>query len=148
MTAAYFGSWISAGVLLLCTVRHLKTIPHSREWWRAPPKAVADRGGSRGPTLRLSTARSLSKDLVRTCTKTPQIQQESDAPRRGGGRFFFVDSCYYQHSNKYAAFGSATCVQNLDDSQTSAIHTTYRSSLRSSSLSEPRYPSLKIVNFD
>ena len=38
----------------------------------------------------------------------------------------------------------ATCVQKSDDSRNSAIRTAYRTSLRSSSLWEPRYPSLKI----
>lgn len=37
---------------------------------------------------------------------------------------------------------SAMCVQELDDSRSSAIHITYRSSLRSSSTWEPRYPLL------
>ena len=41
--------------------------------------------------------------------------------------------------------GSAMCVQNLDDSLSSAIRITYRISLRSSSLCEPRYPPLKDV---
>ena len=41
--------------------------------------------------------------------------------------------------------GSATCVQKFDDSLNSAIHITYRISLRSSSLREPRYPLLKVV---
>jgi hypothetical protein len=40
---------------------------------------------------------------------------------------------------------SAICVQRLDDSRNSAIHTTYRISLRSSSLREPRYPLLRVV---
>ena len=40
---------------------------------------------------------------------------------------------------------SAMCVQSLDDSLDSAIRITYRISLRSSSLREPRYPSLKVV---
>lgn len=35
---------------------------------------------------------------------------------------------------------SAMCVQSFDDSLNSAIHTTYRISLRSSSLREPRHP--------
>ena len=43
--------------------------------------------------------------------------------------------------------GSATCVQKFDDSLNSAIHITYRISLRSSSLREPRYPLLKVVKF-
>ena len=42
---------------------------------------------------------------------------------------------------------SATCVQRFDDSLSSAIHTTYRSLLRSSSLQEPRYPLLTVVSW-
>src|SRR5512147_2486260 len=42
---------------------------------------------------------------------------------------------------------SAICVQRFDGSRNSAIHTTYRISLRSSSLREPRYPLLKVVRF-
>jgi hypothetical protein len=41
---------------------------------------------------------------------------------------------------------TAICVQRLDDSRNSAIHTTYRISLRSSSLREPRYPLLRVVS--
>ena len=40
---------------------------------------------------------------------------------------------------------SAICVQKFDDSLNSAIRTTYRISLRSSSLREPRYPLLRVV---
>ena len=41
----------------------------------------------------------------------------------------------------------ATCVQRLDGSRDSAIHTTYRISLRSSSMREPRYPLPRVVLF-
>ena len=41
--------------------------------------------------------------------------------------------------------GGAICVQRLDDSLNSAIHTRYRSSRRSSSMHEPRGPPLKVV---
>ena len=41
----------------------------------------------------------------------------------------------------------AMCVQRLDDSLNSAIRTTYRSSLRSSSKHEPRGPPLEVVLF-
>ena len=41
---------------------------------------------------------------------------------------------------------SAMCVQNLNDSRGLAIRITYRISLRSSSLWEPRHPSLKVVS--
>ena len=44
-----------------------------------------------------------------------------------------------------AELGSAICVQNFDDSLNSAIRITYRISLRSSSLREPRYPSAGVV---
>ena len=37
------------------------------------------------------------------------------------------------------------CVQNFDDSRGLAIRITYRISLRSSSLWEPRHPLLKVV---
>jgi hypothetical protein len=40
---------------------------------------------------------------------------------------------------------AAMCVQRFDDSLNSAIHTTYRISLRSSSMPEPRDPLLKVV---
>ena len=44
-----------------------------------------------------------------------------------------------------AEASGAICVQRFDDSRNSAIHTTYRISLRSSSLREPRYPLLRVV---
>ena len=39
----------------------------------------------------------------------------------------------------------AICVQRFDDSLNSAIHITYRISLRSSSMWEPRDPLLKVI---
>ena len=42
----------------------------------------------------------------------------------------------------------ARCVQRFDDSLNSAIHITYRISLRSSSMREPRDPLLKVVLFN
>eukprot|EP00795_Rhopilema_esculentum_P004991 gene4991-biopygen77 len=42
---------------------------------------------------------------------------------------------------------SAICVQRFDDSLGSAIHTTYRSWLRSSSMHEPRDPPLEVVSW-
>lgn len=41
----------------------------------------------------------------------------------------------------------ATRVQRLDGSRDSAIHTTYRISLRSSSMREPRYPLPGVISF-
>ena len=40
---------------------------------------------------------------------------------------------------------SAMCVQRFNNSLNSTIHTTYRISLRSSSIPEPRDPLLKVV---
>ena len=40
---------------------------------------------------------------------------------------------------------TAICVQRFDDSLNFAIRMTYRISLRSSSLREPRYPGYKVV---
>ena len=58
---------------------------------------------------------------------------------------FFFD----QHSDRHAPgiTKSAMCVQRFDDSLSSAIHTTYRSWLRSSSMHEPRDPPLKVIVF-
>lgn len=45
-----------------------------------------------------------------------------------------------------ASWPSAECVQRFDDSRRgSAIHITYRSWLRSSSMRKPRYPLLRVV---
>ena len=44
-----------------------------------------------------------------------------------------------------AEASGASCVQRFDGSRNSAIHTTYRISLRSSSIREPRYPLLRVV---
>ena len=43
--------------------------------------------------------------------------------------------------------GGAMCVQRFDDSLNSAIHITYRISLRSSSMPEPRDPLLIVLKF-
>ena len=42
----------------------------------------------------------------------------------------------------------AMCVQRFDDSLNSAIHITYRISLRSSSMPEPRDPLLKVLTIN
>ena len=50
-----------------------------------------------------------------------------------------------RHSDRHTpSKGSASCVQRFDDSLDSAIRMTYRISLRSSSLWEPRHPLLKV----
>ena len=51
-----------------------------------------------------------------------------------------------RHVCNQAYPGSAMCVQKFDDSRGPAIRITYRISLRSSSLWEPRHPLLKVVH--
>ena len=50
-----------------------------------------------------------------------------------------------RHACPQAYPGGARCVQRFDDSLDSAIHITYRISLRSSSLWEPRHPPVRVV---
>jgi hypothetical protein len=55
---------------------------------------------------------------------------------------------YYTDPQTGILFGipkSAICVQRFDDSRNSAIHITYRTSLRSSSMQEPKDPLLKVI---
>jgi len=50
-----------------------------------------------------------------------------------------------KHTNQFFKLISTICVQNFNDSQNLTFHTTYRISLRSSSIKKPRYPLLKAV---
>ena len=51
-----------------------------------------------------------------------------------------------RHSNRHTSpKRGASCVQSFDDSLDFAIRMTYRISLRSSSLWEPRHPLLKVL---
>lgn len=74
----------------------------------------------------------------RPCRLTSQSCVEAQ-PQCGDGIPFLKQAC-----PQHEAAG-AGCVQRFDDSQDPAIHTRYRSSLRSSSLREPRYPLLRVV---
>ena len=73
----------------------------------------------------------------------------SSHPHAGanGGRFsflFFLE-CDAQADVPSTEASGATCVQRLDDSRDSAIHTKCRISLRSSSWREPRYPLPRVM---
>ena len=65
-------------------------------------------------------------------------QPSSNEEREGCGDEQTLQQTYSRVS------GSARCVQNFDDSLSFAIRMTYRISLRSSSLWEPRHPLLKV----
>ena len=69
---------------------------------------------------------------------TGQYQFQRQASAEWGSQTL-RQACYQEDP------GSAMCVQNFDDSQGLAIRITYRISLRSSSLWEPRHPLLKVV---
>ena len=78
---------------------------------------------------------------------SPQLLTESaGAKRRISARGGEWGEQTLQQACSQAYPGSAICVQNFDDSLNSAIRITYRISLRSSSLREPRYPLLKVVS--
>ena len=68
----------------------------------------------------------------------PESSYQSKSSAEGGSQTL-RQACYQEIP------GSAMCVQNLDDSRGLAIRITYRISLRSSSLWEPRHPLLKVV---
>ena len=80
---------------------------------------------------------SAQEALEKACKASSTRPHQRDRGREGNN-----DSEADVPSTK--AFG-AICVQNFNDSRGSAIHTTYRISLRSSSLREPRYPSAGVV---
>ena len=92
-----------------------------------------------GATLPLGDARSLSRRYnTIKCLRRPR----SDACARRAPRRVEAP---LEETCSQAEPGSASCVQRFDDSLNSAIRTTYRISLRSSSLREPRYPSTRVV---
>jgi hypothetical protein len=74
-----------------------------------------------------------------TKASTPPI------PKEKGLSFPFEDVNDTQTGMPLGIPRGARCVQRFDDSRNSAIHITYRISLRSSSMREPRDPLLKVV---
>ena len=105
----------------------LSTLPHC-----APLKSTTGNPTPFQYLLQIKT--DCSKPVCKNITQTIQYllryrNTETDVPPR---------------RNPNGAF----CVQQSDDSLNSAIHTAYRSSLRPSSLCEPRHPSLKVWKTD
>jgi hypothetical protein len=90
-------------------------------------------------------ARSVSAQRFRpqpTHTHTHTLEKSVCEGVRGGG----MRSCDDTQADMLLGIPkSASCVQRFDDSLISAIHITYRSLLRSSSMHEPRDPPLKVV---
>ena len=99
---------------------------------RSPRRRRPPRGGQRGD---------------RDVRSDGHLRRASPSLRRtgGGGEGLAWGSCGRSGRHALGRAAGASCVQRLDDSRNSAIHTTYRISLRSSSLQEPRYPLLRVV---
>jgi hypothetical protein len=74
-----------------------------------------------------------------TLSTTHTIQLFDQKSNAEWGSQTLRQACYRENPE------SAMCVQNLNDSRGLAIRITYRISLRSSSLWEPRHPPLKVV---
>ncbi|CAN2059415.1 unnamed protein product [Malus fusca] len=97
----------------------------------SPSPAPPSSGLGPGPPLRT---------LLQTTIRTPT------APDSQAGLFPVRSPLLGESLRALGLMASgATCVQRLDGSRDSAIHTKYRISLRSSSMREPRYPLPRVV---
>lgn len=103
--------------------------------------------GMRGFAYQVISRAELDRRGTRLCFGKPALLIEREGQVRPpltskGGRGGVTDS---EPDMPSAGASGAICVQRFDGSRNSAIHTTYRSSLRSSSIQEPRYPLLRVV---
>ena len=83
--------------------------------------------------------RDCTVNLSRAKKGTATLQQPMQSTGADWGLRTLRQACFQENPE------SAMCVQNFDDSRGLAIRITYRISLRSSSLWEPRHPLLKVV---
>jgi hypothetical protein len=90
-------------------------------------------------------AAALQRTLEAEAARERQVRADAGSriedPDHGDGARGCADA---EADMPLAEAAGARCVQNFDGSHT-AIHTTYRISLRSSSIREPRYPLLRVV---
>lgn len=111
------------------------------------PKQSSSRGVARSAQ---TNAGLWEPPLVATDRRTPCSFQptaplaDTDGHLRSSRRRAILE-CDAQADVPLAEASGATCVQRLDDSRDSAIHTKYRISLHSSSWREPRYPLPRVV---
>ena len=111
--------------------------PLSRDEDRALRPSNKSRSTGNGP--RPHTPVSLLRP-TRTGGAGGSVPPEGPA-RSQTGELLYADS---EADIPSTEVSGAICVQRFDDSRNSAIHTTYRTSLRSSSLREPRHPLLGV----
>jgi len=112
---------------------HAQTADNSR--MRAPRASRAPFG--------VPTA-TLQPPLARQARGGGHLQRRLQLRRRSQSTLMWMEAPL-EEACFQAEPESAMCVQRFDDSLNSAIRTTYRISLRPSSLREPRYPSAGVV---
>eukprot|EP00252_Welwitschia_mirabilis_P020691 TRINITY_DN5117_c0_g2_i1.p1 TRINITY_DN5117_c0_g2~~TRINITY_DN5117_c0_g2_i1.p1 ORF type:complete len:245 (+),score=-48.62 TRINITY_DN5117_c0_g2_i1:3471-4205(+) len=106
----------------------------------APPRRIRD-GGARGThTARRPMQKRTPAFATGLSFAASHAARGSPCPASPANAVVRYSVCDAQSHVPSAEASGATCVQRLDDSQDSAIHTNYRISLRSSSEREPRYP--------
>ncbi|THG04542.1 hypothetical protein TEA_028905 [Camellia sinensis var. sinensis] len=139
-----FSSWGLPGALAVTR----GILGHDR-----PPETASTRARRRNDlsTTTRRDASSVAGDspLGRPCMGArggPTFARSPSSPLRGRGRGRRNVRCPGRRALNLMASG-ATCVQRLDGSQDSVIHTKYRISLRSSSMRELRYPLPRVVQF-
>ena len=111
------------------------------------PRREAGGSPGHGPSPRRPDSIHFSRPMADTSAASDDQFHATTAPKRihARGRGRGGSSGDAQADMPSGQASGATCVQKLDDSRNSAIHTTYRISLRYSSLREPRYPLLRVV---
>ena len=114
-----------------------RSVPHATHFGASPSVGLPFAGATTR-TPRFFKRRSARMRSDSSVSPTDRASCYTSAAAGGGWKPTLKEAC--SHAN-----GSATCVQRFDDSRNSAIRITYRISLRSSSLREPRYPLLRVV---
>ena len=111
---------------------------------RAAAACISPRGGLTYQSVaphREGSCSGLCASADPVLHRDSQVRHRSPREEKGGGE----GEADAEADMLSAEASSAICVQRFDGSRISAIHTTYRISLRSSSIREPRYPLLRVV---
>lgn len=113
----------------------------------SPSDGVAARASALQPTHLMDCFHSRMKQKERETARSDPRHRHTTTTRSSSSILIAKSrGCADAEADMPSAEASgARCVQNFDGSRNSAIHTTYRISLRSSSIREPRYPLLRVV---
>ena len=113
-------------------------------YWHATFESDLVQHGSQVPCC-IGVRRSVpTRVLLKRCTRPVKARRNAQQPLLFVLHFAFGKRVWTRRAPS-TKLGAAICVQRFDDSLNPAIHITYRVSRRSSSLREPRDPSLKGV---